>query len=126
MTVIDASAFVDAVDGRATVIRRLAGHRLHAPHLLDVEVVSAVRRLVSSGRWGEERAGSALTLLEGAAIERHSHRPLLRVAWALRGSLTSHDAMYVALAAALAVPLVTTDRELARAPGLPCEVELLR
>lgn len=35
--------------------------------------------------------------------------------WALRDNLTAYDAAFVALAEALAAPLVTCDRRLARA-----------
>jgi predicted nucleic acid-binding protein len=34
-----------------------------------------------------------------------------------------YDGLYVALAVALAVPLVTADQRLARTPGLNCVVE---
>jgi predicted nucleic acid-binding protein len=121
--VLDASSFIDAVDGRPTVLDRLAGEDLHAPHLLDVEVVSALRRLVLGDRFDDDRADRVLTILEQADIKRHPHRPLLRAAWSVRGQVSAYDAMYVALAAALDVPLVTTDRKLASMPNLPCTVE---
>ncbi len=35
-----------------------------------------------------------------------------------------YDALDVVLAATLDVPLLTADARLARAPGLPCQVEL--
>jgi predicted nucleic acid-binding protein len=123
--VVDASALVDAIDGRSTVVERITGRELHAPHLLDVEVASALRKLVASGRWSDRRADLGLSLLESAAIRRHPHRPLLRLAWSLRDHLSSYDAIYVALATALGAPLVTTDRKLAGAPALPCQVQLV-
>jgi predicted nucleic acid-binding protein len=43
----------------------------------------------------------------------------------MRNTVTPYDAVYVALAAALDAPLVTTDHKLARTPGLPCAVEVL-
>ncbi|MDJ0955022.1 MAG: type II toxin-antitoxin system VapC family toxin [Acidimicrobiia bacterium] len=125
MIVLDASAFIDAVDGRAEVAARLEGADIHAPHLLDVEVASALRRLTGTGRLSESRAETILDVLEQADIKRHPHRPLLRSVWALRGRLTADDATYVALAAVLEAPLITTDRKLASLPGLPCEVEAL-
>lgn len=39
---------------------------------------------------------------------------------------TFYDALYVALATALDVPLLTGDSRLAAAPGLPCEIKLVR
>lgn len=124
MIVIDAAAFIDAVDGRSSVVDRLTGEDLHAPYLFDVEVLSGLRRLVTAGHFNEQRAGEALLVLEQAAIRRHPHTPLLSVIWSLRDRVTAYDASYVALAAALDAPLMTTDRKLASVPGLPCTVEV--
>ncbi len=123
MIVVDASAFIDAVDGRKQVVDRLVGEDIHVPHLLDVEVASALRRLVSSGRFSEQRATAALNLLRRGDLRRHPHRSLLELMWSLRGQVTAYDAAYVALATALDAPLVTTDRKLGQLPGLPCTVE---
>ena len=51
MIVIDAAAFIDAVDGRRSVVERLENEDIHAPHLIDVEVagVSFADTLVSRG-----------------------------------------------------------------------------
>jgi predicted nucleic acid-binding protein len=122
--VVDASAFVDAVDGEPAVIDRIAGEDIHAPHLLDVEVASALRRLVADGRFDRQRAAAAVGALEQADIRRHPHTALLDVIWSLRDRVTAYDAAYVALAAALGATLVTTDRRLASVPGLPCVVEV--
>jgi predicted nucleic acid-binding protein len=46
-------------------------------------------------------------------------------AWALRENFSFYDALYVALAQSLSVPLLTGDGRLSRAPGLPCAVELM-
>jgi len=122
--VVDASAFLDAVDGRRAVIDRLAGEDLHAPHLLDVEVASALRRLVATGRVDEAKALVTLRVLQQADIRRHPHQPLLPIVWSLRDRVSAYDATYVALAAALEATLVTTDRRLASVAGLPCVVEV--
>ena len=50
---------------------------------------------------------------------------MAEVAWTLRNNVTYYDALYVALAARLGYPLLTADARLARAPGLPCAVELI-
>lgn len=123
MIVVDASALIDAIDGRPGVIERLADEDLHAPHLIDVEVASALRRLVATDRLDQQRAVVALQVLEQAEIHRHPHQPLLPIIWSLRDRVSASDAAYVALAAALQAPLVTTDRKLAGLPGLPCAVE---
>ena len=48
---------------------------------------------------------------------------LATAAWALRQNVSFYDGLYAALAAALAVTLVTADQQLARAPGFNCTVE---
>ena len=55
-------------------------------------------------------------------VELFPFSPFAERIWALRGNLTSYDAWYVALAEALACPLVTLDRKLGRATGPTCEV----
>lgn len=123
MIVIDASAVVDAFSGNAPLLARIDGEEMHAPHLLDIEVVSAMRRLVAHGSTDEAQAARALTVLGKSDIHRHGHVELLPAIWALRKTVTSYDAAYVSLAAALQAPLVTTDHKLAAAPGQPCAVE---
>ena len=125
MIVLDASAFIDAVDGRQAVIGRLVDEDIHAPHLLDVEVASVLRRLVAQGRFDEGCADRALSILERGDIHRHEHTPLLRIGWELRHRVSAYDAAYVSLAAVMGIPLVTTDRKLAGMPDLPCAVEAL-
>lgn len=51
--------------------------------------------------------------------------PLLRRVFELRANVTAYDACYVALAAALDCPLVTSDRRLASAPAIACVTEVL-
>ncbi len=45
-----------------------------------------------------------------------------RYLFELRQNLTAYDAVYIALAEALACRLVTADRRLSRAPGARCPV----
>ena len=125
MIVLDASAYVDGILGNHTVRERLVDEDVHAPHLLDLEVVSALRRLVATPSLDERRADAALAALRMADIHRHPHTPLLGMIWDMRDTVTAYDAAYVALATVLRAPLVTTDRKLAAAPGLPCTVELI-
>ena len=72
---------------------------------------------------------SAATGLAGGRLlidQRYPHTgSLAGAAWDLRDNVTFYDALYVALAAALDVPLLTADARLTRAPGLPCQVELV-
>jgi predicted nucleic acid-binding protein len=127
--VLDASAFVHAhtetTAGAAAARRRIAEGTVHAPHLLVAEVGSVARRLVLGGTASAER-GLALVEAAGTVVaQRYAHEPLARLAWALRTNVGFYDGLYVALAAALGLPLLTADARLARAPGLPCAVELI-
>lgn len=129
MIVVDASIVVTALaddgdDGDRTR-ERIGEVPLAAPHLLDVEVVSAWRRLAAAGGMDARRLALALTDLESLRIERVPHVRLLRRCWDLRSNLTMYDAVYVALAEALDVVLVTADRRLADAPGIRCSVEVM-
>lgn len=58
------------------------------------------------------------------SLARYSHTMLLPRIWELRENVTAYDAAYIALAEALAAPLVTTDAKLARASGIRAEMEL--
>ena len=128
MIVVDASAVVDAVVHEradpALTERLRADSQLHAPHLIDVEVAHALRRLVALGELSSDRASDARVDVAELPIRRYPHRPLLERAWELRDSLSAYDAVYVALAELLEAPLVTCDERLARAPGHDAEIEL--
>jgi predicted nucleic acid-binding protein len=129
--VLDASAVVelllDTVTGRrVAMLIEDAALGLHAPHLLDVEVVSVLRRFVRDGSLDEEEAQAAIGDLLALDLERHSHEALLERAWDLRANVTTYDAVYVALAEALDATLLTCDRRLARAPGAKTRIELIK
>jgi len=129
--VLDASAVVelllDTVTGRrVAILIEDAAVGLHVPHLLDVEVASALRRLVRDGGLDDEEAQAAVGDLMALDLQRHSHEALLERAWALRENVTTYDAVYVALAEALDATLLTCDTRLARAPGTRMRVELIK
>ena len=131
MIVLDASAVLELllVTARGRVIAdRIADPALglHVPHLLDVEVAQALRRLVQQGELGQADARVALEELSALDLERHAHEPLLDRIWALRKNLTAYDATYIALAEALDATLLTCDGRLARAPGIGVRVDLIR
>lgn len=130
MIVVDASVIVTALaddgDDGDRVRDRLRDERLTAPHLIDLEVTSAWRRLAATGDLGERRVQLALDDLRSLRMERVPHRPLLARCWELRDTLTVYDAAYVALAEALDVTLLTADGRLAAAPGPSCDIEVLR
>lgn len=103
----------------------LLGHEAHAPHLLDLEVASVVRRFVLSRRLAPEDAPDVIGALRDLPVVRHGHDLLLDRALQLRDSASVYDASYVALAELLDATLVTGDRRLARAPGLRCDVQVV-
>jgi predicted nucleic acid-binding protein len=127
--VVDASVIVTALaddgpDGDGARAR-LRGERLAAPHLLDVEVASAWRRMTATGGLDGRRARLALEDLRVARITRVPHGPLVDRCWQLRTTLTMNDAMYVALAELTESVLLTADGKLAHAAGPTCTIELM-
>ena len=130
MIVLDASAAIEFLLNTTLgerVGERLAtrGRPLHAPHLLDVEVLHVIRRLWSAGVLGQRRASQALIDLGDLPVTRHSHEDLIGRAWSLRHTLSAYDAMYVALAEALDATVVTCDARLGRAHGHSLQVEVV-
>jgi predicted nucleic acid-binding protein len=126
--VVDASAVVDLVvhepPDPALTARLRDDADLHAPHLLDVEVTHALRRLVATGALSSDRASDARLDAADLLILRYPHAALLERAWELRDNLSVYDGVYVALAELLEAPLVTCDARLADAPGHHAEIEL--
>jgi predicted nucleic acid-binding protein len=133
MLVIDASAMAELVLARPSataVARHVADHEhdLHAPHLLDVEVLSAIRRLVATRDATTERATEAIADLLDLPIARYPHDVLVPRVWELRKNFSSYDGAYLALAEALTddgVPLLTADRRFARAIRAHTAIEAL-
>lgn len=130
MIVLDASAAIDLLvdDEKGPVVVDRVTRRaetIHAPHLIDVEVASALRRHVLRGAIPEARGLTALRQFRALRIMRYPHARLVLRAWELRHTITAQDAMYVTLAEALGAPLVTTDAALARSSGHRAVVELI-
>lgn len=129
MIVVDAGVIVTALaddgpDGE-TARWRLRGERLTAPHLIDLEVASAWRRLATTGALSDRRCRLAIDDLRALRLDRVPHTVLLERCWQLRPNLTSYDAAYVALAETLACTLLTGDRRMAEAPGPRCPIEVI-
>ena len=119
MIVLDASVVVELLTNGtlANSIRRdLFGRdeSFIVPHLIDVEVVSAIRRLVAGRRTGADRSDQFLTELAALPAERYSHTPLLGRIWELRHNFTAYDAAYIALAEAMNAVLYTCDEKLCK------------
>jgi predicted nucleic acid-binding protein len=123
LIVLDSSAVIDYLLGlepEASWVRdRIveAETRVHAPHLLDVEVLGVIRAFVLVRSLPEPNARLAVRALGELPLRRYPHVQLLDRVWELKAALSAPDATFVALAEALDIPLVTTDRRLARAHG---------
>src|SRR5256886_11505845 len=102
-----------------------AGETLHAPQLVDLEVAQVLRRYAASGEMEARRGLQALEDLVDLPLVRYPHDLLLSRIWDLRDNLTAYDAAYVALAEALAAPLVTRDTALASPGAHRARVELM-
>jgi predicted nucleic acid-binding protein len=129
MIVVDASAVVELlIRGPLAVSLREAiwgtGDRVIAPHLLDIEVLSALRSLAAARRIDTYLTGNMLAELEILPVQRQSHTLLLRRVWELRHNFTAYDAAYIALAEATGAVLYTCDAKLAT--GHRARVKLFR
>ena len=130
MIILDASVVVDLLikppSEIANIRTRLAPEPMgHVPHLLDVEVTHALRRLLLGGRLSKLAARRALRDLAVMGLKRWPHRALLGRALALRDQLSAYDAIYVAMAEVIGATLVTRDVRLARAAGHRARVEVV-
>lgn len=128
MIVTDASFLVmalgdDGADG-TQARERLRGEEVAAPHLVDVEVISVLRRSVLTGTVTGQRASQALQDLTDVAIERVGHSTILPRVWELRDNYTAYDACYVAVAELFHAPLLTYDAKMANATGARCTFEV--
>ena len=127
MIVLDASCALKLIlkQGGAELARRVLNEQIHAPFLLDVEVLSALLRLIRRKEINVERATVGLEWLFDLGIERYHTEAITWRAFALRDSLSAYDAAYVAVAEFLGAPLLTADGRLARAHGHHATVELV-
>ncbi len=129
MIVADASAILEVLlrtPAAPAIEARLfePGEALHAPHLIDLEVLQVLRRYAAAGEISAARAREALDDLAAFRLRRWAHDPLAQRIWELRQNLTAYDAAYVALAEALGAPLLTRDRRMVSAPGIRTRVEV--
>lgn len=128
MLVVDTSAVLAALVARqpaAGLVQRLAQDGdLHAPHLIDTEILHALRQLTIGKEISEDRAADARSDFAELALVRYPHQPLSDRVWELRHNLTAYDATFVALAEAIGAPLVTCDARLASAPEHRAHIEL--
>lgn len=121
MLVVDTTALIEALVGidPPPGLRERLGQEscLHAPYLIDVEMLHALRRFTRRAVLSMERADEVRAEYATLAITRYPHLGLADRIWALRHNLSAYDATYVALAEALDAPLITCDRRLGAASG---------
>jgi predicted nucleic acid-binding protein len=127
LIVLDASGALKLIlkQGGPGLALRVLKTEVHAPFLLDIEVVNALRRLIRQKELDEERATSGLRWFFDLGIERHHGEEIVWRAFALRNSLSAYDAAYVAVAEYLDAPLLTADGRLARSHGHRAKIELV-
>ena len=105
------------------LVQRLAKDGdLHAPHLIDIEILQALRSLVRGGKLSADRAEDVRADVADLAITRYGHEPLVDRVWTLRDNLSAYDAVFVALSETLEAPLITCDAHLAATPGVAAEL----
>jgi predicted nucleic acid-binding protein len=116
MMIIDSSAMVEVLVGSDVddeLLDRVAANSLHAPHLLDTEVLNALRGLELSGKLPSARADEARHDYRALRITRYAVDGVADRVWELRHNYNCYDASYIVLAEALDIPLVTCDGKLA-------------
>ncbi|MDQ6759168.1 MAG: type II toxin-antitoxin system VapC family toxin [Acidobacteriota bacterium] len=124
MIVLDASIVVELlIDGPlASSLRDELAEKHESfivPHLLDIEVLSAIRNLVAGQQIDSYRAHTLLTGLAALPAQRYAHTPLLGRMWELRHNFTAYDAAYIALAEVTGSVLYTSDVKLSRGHKAP-------
>ena len=115
--VVDCSVLSSAIFNEATrlqAVQLMSGKLLHAPYLLDHEIVNVA---VRKGRMGWPAAAVQDAMADYAVqdIEMHGTETDAQYELASRYGLSGYDAAYLWLAAALKAPLATFDKKLASA-----------
>ena len=123
--VVDASVLVAALIDVSPVgtwaENQVDAGALYAPELALVETTNVLRRLERSGDLSTLEATAAQRDLMRLRLQLVPYSPVASRVWDLRKNITSYDAIYVAVAEVLGLPLATLDKSLARAPGPVCE-----
>lgn len=125
MIVADSSACVELLLANPAARRALASDDVAVPHLIDAEVLHAVRGLLHGGKLSADQAENVVSVWASLQLLRCATHGLAGRIWSLRENLTAYDATYVALAESLDCALVTGDARLGRATGVGCPVVIL-
>ena len=88
MIVLDASV----------VVELLTNGPLSSAIRIDIEVLSALRKLAAGRRIDAHRSREFLEALANLPAERYPHLPLMSRIWELRNDFTGYDAAYISLA----------------------------
>jgi predicted nucleic acid-binding protein len=121
LIVIDASALTgfllahpSALDTAVEPLRGAEREPLHAPELIDLETLNALRGVARRHAASADRVTRAVALLAVIPLIRYPHLPLRARVWELRDQLSAYDAAYLALAEVLDdAVLLTADVGLA-------------
>lgn len=119
MIVLDASVVVELLtngplSGSFKSELAVNGESFIAPHLLDIEVMSALRGMITAQHLDRHQIEQILIALVSLPVERYPHSPLLGRIWELRHNFTAYDAAYIALAEATNSVLYTCDAKLSK------------
>ncbi len=130
MIVVDASVIIHlllntSLSGDIAETIRPPEESLHAPQLIDLEVLQVLRRYVLSEQISKERGLEALQDFNDLGIHRHEHQALVGRVWSLRNNFTAYDAVYVALAEALGATLLTSDAAFANTAYHDADVRVI-
>ena len=93
MIVVDASAALSALLNDSPARRALASEQLHAPHLVDSEVASGLRRRVAARQLRADDGWTALDRWRRLGMTRYAVFPLLDRVWELRDNLSALPAV---------------------------------
>ena len=127
MIVLDASAALELVlltstGQRVASLIEFREETLQAPHLIDLEVLQAIRRFFRVRSLLPVRASEALVDSADLRIERYGHLVLANRIWELCDSATAYDAAYLALAETFPATLMTCDAALAKVQGIRARI----
>ncbi|MBA2676357.1 type II toxin-antitoxin system VapC family toxin [Ramlibacter sp.] len=111
-SVLSAALFQE--ETRDDALQLLTGKALHAPTLLDYEIVSVAVKKTRAG-WPEAVISRALADYFEQALDLHHPDGQAQYALAARYQLSAYDAAYLWLAGELRAPLATFDAKLAAA-----------
>ena len=127
--VLDASVGVTALTEPGSPAADLLSEddaTFQVPSIFDAEVLSALRGLVFGQKFSAVSAAELIVDLMVLPVDRWHMSALLPRMWELRSNLTPYDAAYVALAELTGTVLVTGDERVSAAPGVRCEIQIIK